>query len=510
MYNTSFEKLARRTGVEQQDQEFARISFVLRTTIPKVWILYIGTAMLSMLPASLNAQQANLRYELGKRVERYERKWQESSEEQRAVSTPFMERAVGDFFKLDLASAAAELDQAWLAMIPPTDKDDLCLLAPLSIQIDTPILNAKKSTLQISLRSLYSTKTEQWKPTSANLHVSLVKKKQPQSSININLAALKEMQWPVDELPFEASWNLDFIEPGDYELLASVVQETVETPLISTHISFVDSLDERLSVVKTWLDANKRAEKTNSICTARMLGKQLQLASRGKIFECDLPLSKWIDEFERLTSNGARDSLMIFNPWRVLTDGNQEQVVRILLPAKAPKENAILVFAFHGAGGSENMFFETYGAGRLIELANARDWIVVCPRQGFGGLNLSVESMIPLLESDLDRKFGKIFLVGHSMGAAQAIEQVSKSPDRIKAVVAVGGGGTPRKTDAIAKIPFYISAGEKDFGKGGAISLSNKLRSYGCEVKYSEFKDVEHMTIMQASLDEAFEFLSAN
>jgi len=508
MYNTASEKLACRTGVEQHCKKFARIPFSLQAS--KVWILCIGTAMLSILAGSLDAQQANLRYELGKRVERYERKWQESSEEQRAASTPFMERAVRDFFKLDLTSAAAELDQAWLAMIPPTDKDDLSRLAPLSISIDTTILNAKKSTLQISLRSLYSTKAEEWKPASAKLHVVLVKRTLPRYPMQTDSVSLTEMRWTMDKLSFDVSWNLDFVEPGDYEVLASIVEETVETPIISTHVSFVDNLDERLSVAKTWLDVNKRAEKANSICTARMLGKQLQLTSRGKTFECDLPLSKWIDEFERLTSNASRASEISFNPWRVLTDGNQEQIVRMHLPANAPKENATLIFAFHGAGGSENMFFEAYGAGRLIELANARDWIVVCPRQGFGGLNLSVESMIPLLESDLERKFEKIFLVGHSMGAAQAIEQVSKFPDRIKAVVAVGGGGAPRKTEAIAKIPFYVSAGEKDFGRGAALGLSNKLRSYGCEVKYSEFKDVEHMTIMQASLDEAFEFLRTN
>ncbi len=31
----------------------------------------------------------------------------------------------------------------------------------------------------------------------------------------------------------------------------------------------------------------------------------------------------------------------------------------------------------HGAGGSENMFFETYGAGRLVDLAVERGWGVI-------------------------------------------------------------------------------------------------------------------------------------
>ena len=100
------------------------------------------------------------------------------------------------------------------------------------------------------------------------------------------------------------------------------------------------------------------------------------------------------------------------------------------------------------------MFFETYGAGRFIELAKTRNWVVVCPRQALSGLSISVDAMLPMLESDLGVSFERVFLVGHSMGAAQAIEQVSKSPERIAAVAAIGGGGNPRKAESLAKIPF--------------------------------------------------------
>ena len=74
-------------------------------------------------------------------------------------------------------------------------------------------------------------------------------------------------------------------------------------------------------------------------------------------------------------------------------------------------------------------------------------------------------------------------------------------------MAAIGGGGNARKTDAFSKIPFYVSAGERDFGRGGAKRLSESLKSFGCEVVYSEYKDIEHLTIVQASLDELFRFL---
>ena len=153
------------------------------------------------------------------------------------------------------------------------------------------------------------------------------------------------------------------------------------------------------------------------------------------------------------------------------------------------------------------MFFETYGAGRLIELAKSRNWVVVCPRQGLTGLSIQVVSMIPMLESELGLSFDRVFFVGHSMGAAQAIEQVSKSQERISAVAAIGGGGSPKKADALVEIPFFVSAGERDFGRGSAKRLSDTLKSFGCKVDYSEYRDVEHLTIVQACLDELFQFL---
>ncbi len=74
-------------------------------------------------------------------------------------------------------------------------------------------------------------------------------------------------------------------------------------------------------------------------------------------------------------------------PPRTEADGNVPGNVRVL-------------FAFHGAGGSENMFFETYGAGRLVELAAARGWIVVAPRQSLmGGIGLTAEQQLEVLSA---------------------------------------------------------------------------------------------------------------
>jgi len=165
-----------------------------------------------------------------------------------------------------------------------------------------------------------------------------------------------------------------------------------------------------------------------------------------------------------------------------------------------------LVVAFHGAGGSENMFFESYGAGGLIELCRQRGWSVVSPRQSLLGLGMDLDKMLDELGSHLDFDPKRVLVIGHSMGAAQAVSQVSKYPTRVRAVAAIGGGGMPTKSDDLITVPFFIAAGEKDFGLQRARMLSNTLQAYGAKVDFREVKDVEHMVIVQATLDDTIAF----
>lgn len=59
-------------------------------------------------------QGAPDRYQLGRRLERFERAWQQASGELRAKCTPSMEQAVQSFFSLQLSRAGKSLDEAWL------------------------------------------------------------------------------------------------------------------------------------------------------------------------------------------------------------------------------------------------------------------------------------------------------------------------------------------------------------------------------------------------------------
>jgi hypothetical protein len=50
-------------------------------------------------------------------------------------------------------------------------------------------------------------------------------------------------------------------------------------------------------------------------------------------------------------------------------------------------------------------------------------------------------------------------------------------------------------------------AGKLDFGKNAAAALVLSLKTANIPVTYKEYADVEHMTIVQAALNDVFAFL---
>ena len=182
--------------------------------------------------------------------------------------------------------------------------------------------------------------------------------------------------------------------------------------------------------------------------------------------------------------------------------------MRLRAPADATGPLPVL-FLHHGAGGSENMFFDTCGAGRAATLGVERGWLVVAPRQGLFGLPLDVAAMLDVLGDSFDIDRTRVFLVGHSMGAGQVAKQVGLHPEGVAAAVALGGGAAAPAGEKAKQVPWFVAAGAADFGRPGAAALAKRLEAAGATVDFRDYPDVEHMVIVQAALDDVFQFLDA-
>ena len=115
--------------------------------------------------------------------------------------------------------------------------------------------------------------------------------------------------------------------------------------------------------------------------------------------------------------------------------------------------------------------------------------------------------MVELLSKHMPVDRQRIMFLGHSMGAAQVITQVNANPELAIAAVALGGGRGQRDAKPLRSAPWFIAAGEKDFGRRGARSLFQSLESVEANATYKEYPNVEHLVIVQAALDDAFKFL---
>jgi len=460
------------------------------------------------------------RYELGRRLKRFEQQWEAADQQGRARSTAWMEKTVSSFFSLQLLDAAKSLDLSTVALHQATAPDADTVWG-LSRRIDaTPLMSDTAHTeLTLTLKPFYPLNTENngdGKEIKIRFAIyPLAPRGGYALAIDQTPAPLHQSDWITNQsLAQSWTWSDLPLQEGDYMVVATALLNDKETDLTRFVISRINQFESRFSAI---LNASETLRKSRmqdtGIATIRSHLLLLKNIRDGLVQESDYPASRLMLDTEILIdANGASAALLnrqfTGDTWLTLAKDLRAANVRLRVPP-ITNESYPLLFLFHGAGGSENMFFETYGAGRAVQLAAQRGWIVVAPRQRLlGGIGLSCTEILEEINKHfpVDRK--RVFFMGHSMGAMQATEQVVQAPDLPSAVVALGGGGRLGSRDPGAA-QWFVAAGDRDFGKSGAKNLANELTSKRKEVQWKEYPQTEHMVIVQASLDSVFEFLDS-
>ncbi len=489
-----------------QDQE----KHTSNTFASRVYFSLALLAVLFILATNLSAQ--NPRLELGRRLKRFEISWDTASPTLRVSSVPFLQKAVKRFFSLSLFEAGREMDRAWLELDPDKKSDALTnALIGTQLFVSPICADTENDSLVIELGSFYDTKSEP--PPQTNVKLKLTAK-------NGQLRAKKQLS--MDELARGTSWKLNGLAEGDYILTLTFVQSENTFTLPPVTISRINDLRRRLMELEKSAAARKIAARASNAstmdqtlaATLRHEARFFRSVMKGLSQEADFPYLKRLKNCELLIA--FRDSPKdLFSKhvdarefWISLADGNRSVPTRIRLPTNL-KTPVPVLFVLHGAGGSENMFFETYGAGRVISESAKRGWITVSPRQGLFGLALDIDKMLTALEAiaPIDRK--RIMLLGHSMGATQVVQQVRTHPSLPVVAIALGGGGRLSPTDGrqSQQVSWYVGAGSDDFGLANAKRLERSLAESNVNVRFKTYKDVEHLVVVQAAIDDAFAFL---
>jgi len=180
---------------------------------------------------------------------------------------------------------------------------------------------------------------------------------------------------------------------------------------------------------------------------------------------------------------------------------------RIAVPASSARARSALVVALHGVGGDEDMFAEAYGRGIVKRLTLESGAIFVAPRSpgAFATGSGHALAVIDAVKRDYD--VDSVFVLGHSMGAGQALDLVRHAPEGLKAAAFFSGpGGSTKKLD----VPCFVATGSLDFARAGAKGFADAVKQRGGDVRYEERPGLEHLLVVRELAPAGFEFFRAH
>jgi predicted esterase len=315
----------------------------------------------------------------------------------------------------------------------------------------------------------------------------------------------------VNKLPLNVDIPIQHIPEGDHVLRAEV---SVAGKVLATYVAGVSvtpRLSERLDRLRIATDG--RSTDSATLGSLQLLLRDLTGRTAA---ETNFPATRLLAEAEDLAKS-VQSGDQFYGPqrtgqfWLTIPTGTSPTYTRLFVPEQAKAGKPLpLVVALHGAGGSENLFFDAYGYGLIARLAKERGWLVVAPRAGWlFDAAPPVAAFVDELAKTYPVDKQRVYLVGHSMGAMQTVALAQQSPGRFAAIAALGGGGGLSKPAVFQNLPTFIGCGKEDFLLAGAKGLAQALERSGAKrVTFKEYPNVEHMLVVQEALPEVFKFFA--
>ncbi|MGL6096318.1 MAG: hypothetical protein ACRC7O_11045 [Fimbriiglobus sp.] len=426
------------------------------------------------------------RYELGHRLRAFEATWETTDVAGRDRGLTAIRPVTKQFLTFQLTAAARTLDAARVALTsadPPSDARlavDSLGVAPAAWLVD-----AADTTVNVTISPVYPTKPDVLRTVVVRAGDTDTTPRKFPTTVPV----------PLDGKP----------------TVRLAVGDTVAVRGVS--VARAERLKSRLTALRE-ATVTVPASPTIEQATAADRADLLTRTAAGDVPETVLPFARLLTEAEAMS---AAEAEPFFTPARpgehwltVPTAGGKRTPCRTRVPPKLDATAPVpVVIALHGMGGSENLFFDGYGAGCVPAAAAKRGWVVVSPRGGLGFLGgpPPVPEIVAALATRYPIDRTRVFLIGHSMGSAQAVELGQKHPGAFAAVACLGGGGKVQKPAAFAGVPVFVGVGTEDFARPGAEALFAAISGTdgaGDGARWKEYTGVEHTVIVRAAVDDVF------
>lgn len=196
--------------------------------------------------------------------------------------------------------------------------------------------------------------------------------------------------------------------------------------------------------------------------------------------------------------------------WRPFFVGDEPAPMRLFCPEHrgAPAAGWPLVVALHGAGGNEHMFFAAYGAGRIKQLAERHGFVVACPQNSPLAAQPAIfDALVESIGADYPIDRSRVYLIGHSMGAAVSLAWGRARHDKVAACALVAGAGRVSPRDRLP--PALVVAAELDglIPARSIIDNAERAAAAGLTIETREVKDYGHTLVVGHVLPEVVEWL---
>ncbi|WP_309708257.1 dienelactone hydrolase family protein [Armatimonas sp.] len=420
------------------------------------------------------------RYETGQRLRRFETLWETASAEKKRQVLPLVNQAVMGFFAGGPSASAKPLDAAIGVLFNGSESVRPHPWGmPLVATPSARLLDSAAGRVTLTITQLYTIPEKA--PSATEFFVS------GKPGTTLYTASTSAVAQQFKAFPQEIVFPLPNLE-DDVTLFVEVDAGADQGQNIAdrlVNLALAKNLKPRLAALENSVEPS----------VVHLLGILKKLAA-GEPLETDFPGLKLLLDAEAAAKNAPL--------WGKKTAGQfwlmlNKAPVRLLAPKAVESGKPLpLVIALHGSGGSENMFFDTYGAGKIMRLCEERGWLLLTLRNGAG------LSALPEMLAELGKLYSydtkRVFLTGHSMGAAMAVQAAQANPKVFAAVAVLGGGGAVRNAPDTLP-PFLVGAGASDFGKPMAQSLAKALKTE-CKI----YPDCEHLTVVQDALDDVIRF----
>lgn len=204
--------------------------------------------------------------------------------------------------------------------------------------------------------------------------------------------------------------------------------------------------------------------------------------------------------------------------WHRLEVGAARWPTRILVPESVRTPDAAnaanappppLLIALHGAGGNEHLFLDGHGGGRLAALAERHGFIVASPPTTALALGGDFARLLEVIEEIHAFDRGRVWLIGHSLGAMTSVALSGLEPDRIAAAALIAGGGPLIPPAGVAIPPLHYFPAERDriIPPGRVRAAGERSRAAGVPTSITDARGVGHVLVVSVVLEDAVDWL---